>query len=164
MKMNIRRCLLMVALSIVTSGLHAAGGRLFHIARSLNKNIVCYDVQLSGHGLDTKSPINVYWHRNEEQQGLVKPLSAIERKLAYGYKVVKATEKEATVTLTAYGKREIKVSQRGGKWVATISINGKECQLSHIYVKAKGAMSVEYIELHGKTLNGNATQKETIKP
>lgn len=162
MKTIITRSLLLLLLWITTLGTHAAGDRLFRIDRSLNKNIVVYDVQLKGGGLDTKNPINVYWLRNQTQEGLVKELSMIERKLAFGYKVVSASPTEATVTLTACSKRKIKVTKRSGKWVATVTINGKECILDHIYVKSKGSMAVEYIELHGKTLNGGVLQKERM--
>ena len=36
--------------------------RLFHIARSVNRNLVCYDAHLTDNGqLVTDEPINVYW-------------------------------------------------------------------------------------------------------
>ena len=35
--------------------------RLFHIARSVNKNLVCYDVNLENGKLNTKTPLNVFW-------------------------------------------------------------------------------------------------------
>lgn len=162
MKTIINRLLLCLLLCGTALGADAAGDRLFRIERSLNKNIVVYDAQLKGNGLDTKNPINVYWLRNQTQEGLVKELSMIERKLAFGYKVVSASPTEATVTLTACSKRKIKVAKRSGKWTATVTINGKECILDHIYVKSKGSMAVEYIELHGKTLNGGVAQKERM--
>lgn len=43
--------------------------RLFHIARSLNKNLVCYDVNLENGKLNTKSPLNIYWVNREERVG-----------------------------------------------------------------------------------------------
>lgn len=43
--------------------------RLFHIARSINKNLVCYDANLVGGKLDTQKPLNVYWVNREEHMG-----------------------------------------------------------------------------------------------
>lgn len=141
----------------------AGAERLFHIARSLNRNVVCYDVQKAGAGLDTRHPIHVYWINHENHPGRETDISAIERKLAYGYTVKKATAQEATVTLTAYPKRPLRVCRRDGKWMAIITINGHECQLTDIYVKTKTPVTVDYIELHGKNLQGGTPQKETIK-
>lgn len=140
-----------------------AASRLFHISRSVNKNIVCYDVQMKNGALDLEKPIHVYWHNNEDRPGAEDELSAIQRKMAYGYKVKTTGTNEATVVLTAYGKRTIKVCKRSGKWVALININGKECYLSEIYVKCKGPMSVEYVELRGKAVNGGSKQIEKVK-
>ena len=164
MKTAIIRTLLAIVLFATAATAGAAGSRLFHIARSLNRNIVCYDVQLAGGQLDQKRPIHVYWHNNEDHPGRESDISAMERKLAYGYNVKSVSAQEAVVALTAYGKRTIKICKQGGKWVALININGKECQLSHIYVKTKTAVSVDYIELHGKPTAGGPAQKETIRP
>lgn len=140
-----------------------AANRLFHISRSVNKNIVCYDAQLKNGALDVAQPIHVYWHNNEDRPGAEDELSAVQRKMAYGYKVKASGANEATVTLTAYGKRSIKVCKRSGKWVALITINGKECVLNEIYVKCKGALSVDYVELRGKSLSDGAKMTEKVK-
>ena len=62
--------------------------RLFHIARSLNKNLVCYDVNLENGKLNTKVPLNIYWVNREERVGETNELSYFQRKMAYGYKLV----------------------------------------------------------------------------
>ena len=40
--------------------------RLFHIARSLNRNLVCYDANQANGKLDTKEPVKVYWLNREK--------------------------------------------------------------------------------------------------
>lgn len=151
-------------LAFIATAANAAGTRLFKVARSLNHNIVCYDVQLAGNGLNTKAPISVYWINNEKQPGTKKELNAIERRMAYGYKVVSAQATQAQVTLAAYSKRPITVCKQDGKWVALVNINGKECVLTEIYVKTKSAVSVEYLELRGTQVQDGSAQKEKLKP
>lgn len=138
--------------------------RLFHIARSLNKNIVCYDVNTVNGKLDTKNPIHVYWHNNEDKPGVEEELSALQRRLAYGYKVRSTGQNEAYVSLTAYNKRQMRICQQGKTWIAVIKINGQDCRLKELYVKTKGPMSVEYVELRGTPLTGGKQISERIKP
>lgn len=142
----------------------AQAPRLFHISRSLNKNIVCYDARVSKGKLDLKNPIHVYWHNNEDRPGVEEELNALQRKLAYGYKVKSAGNNEACVTLTAYNKRVLRVCQRNGKWVVLVGINGQECRLQELYVKTKGPMSVEYVELRGVAVANGKHETERIKP
>lgn len=164
MKSRLSTLFLTLLLALTATVANAAGTRLFKVTRSLNRNIVCYDVQLTGSNINTKAPVSVYWINNEDHPGTKKDLNAIERKMAFGYKVVSASATQAKVTLAAYPQRPITISKRNGKWVALITINGKECVLTEIYVKSKGAMSVEYLELRGTQTQGGATQKEKLKP
>lgn len=158
------RTLLTTLLLMLSLSASAAGSRLFRISRSLNSNVVCYDVQLVGGMLNQKQPINVYWINNETKPARKKELNAIERKMAFGYKVISASGQTAKVALAASPQRIITVTKRGGTWVALANINGKECVLTEIYVKAKGAMSVDYLELKGKPIAGGTEIKEKLKP
>lgn len=54
--------------------------RLFHIARSLNRNLVCYDANQTNGKLDTKEPIKVYWLNREMEPGKTNGLSFIQKK------------------------------------------------------------------------------------
>lgn len=164
MKTRLSTILLTLILAFTATMANAAGTRLFKVSRSLNRNIVCYDAQFTGNNLNTKVPISVYWINNEDHPGTKKDLNAIERRMAFGYSVVSASATQAKVTLAAYPQRPITICKRNGKWVALISINGKECVLTEIYVKSKGAMSVEYLELRGTQTQGGAAQKEKLKP
>ena len=79
--------------------------RLFHIARSANRNLVCYDVNVESGKLNTKEPLKVYWVDREKHPGRTEPLNYIQRKLAYGYKLVEARDSESVCSLTAYPSR-----------------------------------------------------------
>lgn len=54
--------------------------RLFHIARSLNRNLVCYDANQTNGKLDTKEPIKVYWLNREMEPGKTNGLSFIQKR------------------------------------------------------------------------------------
>ena len=161
-KNRIFRAILLVMLTTLALSAEAAN-RLFHISRSLNANIVCYDANVTGGALNTKEPIHVYWHNNCARPGEEYELTAIQRRMAFGYKVKAASKTEATVALTAYDKRTMKICKRDGKWVALLTINGKECILKEIYVKAKSSISVDWIELRGTAVKGGATMTEKVK-
>lgn len=137
--------------------------RLFHIDRSRNKNIVCYDANLDGDKLNAKKPVVVYWERLAED-GRRESLSFFEKQFAFGCHTIKADETEAIVKLSAYKKREVRVYKHKNKWIATTTINGKECQLTRIQVKSipPKDIKVEYMELCGRTLKGNKEEVERI--
>ena len=157
--------LLLLCFTSATAFCEVPTGRLFQIDRSKNSNIVCYDVNLENNSLDLNNPLDVYWIRHEEG-GVRKDLSFIQRKLAYGYKVVSKGKNEATVKLIAYNKQNLRICKRNSKWVALITIKGKECVLSTIYVKAKptNSLSVEYVELRGKSIADGKMVSDKIFP
>ncbi len=135
--------------------------RLFQFERSKNANYICYDVNLDGERLNMKNPISVYWIRMT-QGGIRKELSFIQRKLAFGYKVVKKGKNEVSVHLTAYDGLLIRICQRKGKWVALVTLDGHEVQLTKMYAKmvTPDSLRVEYVEVTGIDC---ATGKKTSK-
>ncbi|MCR4994697.1 MAG: DUF4833 domain-containing protein [Bacteroidales bacterium] len=139
-------------------------GRLFRFERSTNRNYICYDVRQVNGRLDTKEPIHVYWIRAEED-GSQKELSFVQRKLAFGYKVVKKGGNEAVVHLTAYSKFNIRICQRHGKWIALASINGKEAQLHKLFAQMRSPTSlhVEYVDIFGTGLDTHKPVSERIR-
>jgi len=138
--------------------------RLFHIERSINRNLVCYDVNFSDGALNMKQPLDVYWVNQEERAGEVKGLSAIEKKFAYGYKVVSRGEDTANVTLSAYPGRELTIRKQGEKYICTVMIDGQLAILQKLYVKAKegNSLSVEYVELTGNSIHTGKEVAERV--
>lgn len=136
--------------------------RLFHIARSVNRNLVCYDVRLSDGRLDTKEPMEVYWMNREEHEGQRGGLSFIQRKLAYGYDVVDKGDDSSVVTLTAYPARQLEIVRDGERYVCRTIIGGQQSILRWLYVKASdwNPLAVEYVELHGQVV---ATGEEAVE-
>lgn len=139
--------------------------RLFHIARSLNRNLVCYDANLTdGSKLDAKEPIKVYWLNREKEPGKTNGLSFIQKKMAYGYKVISQTEQNCTVTLTAYPKRELTICREGDRFVCHIMIDNRKAILQSLYVKASpnNPLQVEYVELQGVTIDSDTPVTEKV--
>ena len=139
--------------------------RLFYITRSLNKNLVCYDLNLVNGQLDTEKPLHVYWINREEYPGKKDELNFIQRKMAYGYKLVRKEADQSVVTLTAYPGRELMIRAHAGRYACFVRINGQESILQSLYVKSKPSnpMSVEYVELRGITVDGNQPVSEQVR-
>lgn len=138
-------------------------GHLFRFERSKNSNYICYDVNLNNNMLNTKEPISVYWIRAEEGGGK-RELSFVERKMAFGYKIVKRGKDEVTVRLTAYDKLDIKVCRRSGKWVALCTMNGKNIQINKMYaqLQSPNSLHVEYVDIYGINLATGESIRERI--
>ncbi|MDR1054794.1 MAG: DUF4833 domain-containing protein [Prevotellaceae bacterium] len=138
--------------------------RLFYVERSKNKNIVCYDVKVSGNQLDKSSPVEVYWINREENFGKRKGLLSIQRRLAFGYKVLTKGEFSTGIALNACPDREMKIEQTEGKFQCLMDINKQKAILQKIYVKTKdsNSLKVEYIELTGRVLNSGELISEKI--
>ena len=140
--------------------------RLFHIARSANKNLVCYDINLKNGKMDIQKPLKVYWVNREEHPGEIGELSFFQRKMAYGYKLISSSNKACVCTLTAYSKRKLTITQRGAEYVCLTTINHSEAILQSLYIKASphNPMNVEYVKLFGTSLSTNQPVTEIIKP
>lgn len=139
--------------------------RLFHIARSMNKNLVCYDINLESGKLNSKSPLNVYWVNREERPGETNGLSYFQRKMAYGYKLVSAGDDSAEVTLSAYPAKVLTICRKDGQYICLATIDNQQAKLESLYVKTKSGnpLSVEYVELQGTATATGAKVIERIK-
>ena len=125
--------------------------RLFHISRSVNRNLVCYDVNLVDGKLDEDEPLNVYWVNREERMGEKNGLNFFQRKMAYGYKVVSRSENSYVCSLAAYPDRKLTIAKKGTDYVCYITINNQRSILRTLYVDVspKNPLNVHYVELRG---------------
>jgi len=141
-----------------------SSNRLFHIERSKNKNRVCYDVNLTKGALDLKQPLDVYWINQEERFGEIKGLSGIEKRFAYGYKVISKGDDMCKITLSAYSERELTIRKEKDQYICVIMINNQPCILQKLYVKAKesNSLSVEYVELTGQSIHSGKIETEKV--
>lgn len=139
--------------------------RLFYIARSANRNLVCYDVNQENGKLNTQTPLNVYWVNREEHPGKTNGLSYFQRKMAYGYKLISQGDDSSEVTLSAYPAKKLTICKRDSKYVCLVTIDNQQAILQSLYVKAKpgNPLSVEYVELQGVTTDTGIKVTERVK-
>ena len=141
--------------------------RLFHIERSKNKNIVCYDMNMDKTGKpDDKKPLSVYWINREEHPGQHGELSYIQEKLAYGYTVAGKQNGVIIIELNAVKNRKITLERNKQKYICRMEINRKPAELTMIYVKTKSpnSLQVEYVDIHGLDLSTGTSVTERYIP
>lgn len=133
---------------------------LFYLQRNLNENTIVYDLNCMANGqVNPKEPIHVYWLRyNSTQSAVERELKWVERKFAYGYNSKKAPSGDGyLVELVAYDERKIHLKKNGsGKYKPFMEINGKNCELTKIYVYADNSEwwpEVIHVDIYGKDLH-----------
>lgn len=138
--------------------------RLFHIERSKNRNLVCYDINLKDGMLNMKNPLEVYWINREDEPGLRKGLNFVQEKFAYGYKVTSKGDNTCEITLKAYPGKTLTLQNLNGKYVCTLSIDNQKAVLKKLYVKAKDndSLKVEYVELFGELPHTGTSVSEKV--
>jgi len=138
--------------SAVQAGGPVQGDRLFRITRNKNDNIVCYDVRHKSGRLDKENPVSVYWVIPSKKDKL-EDLNFLERTKAYGISVVKAFGQDSVDVMLKAGKKPIRVTVRGGHWVALATLDSREVAIDSVYVMAdeSGTMpTVHWVEVMGR--------------
>lgn len=87
---------------------------LFVIDRSLNRNQVVYELNLSDANGMAENPVRVYWVLHEDN-GRVEELSSLEQGFVYGVSIRKQEAEELRFVLKALPKKEIVVLRRKGE-------------------------------------------------
>jgi len=148
-------------------GTYRTEKRLFHIERSKNKNIVCYDLHANATDApDEKKPLSVYWINREERPGQYGKLSYIQEKLAYGYTVKGKQNGKIVIELNAAKNRKITLEHNGQEYFCLIDINRQPSVLQMIYIKTKtgNSLQVEYVDIQGLDLATGAPVTERFTP
>ena len=136
---------------------------LFFIQRNLNTNTIVYDLDRVDGQVRKGHPIDAYWLRYGAE-GAKKDLSWLQAVLAYGY-TSKKIEDSYRIKLKAYNDRYINLRSQDGKWLALMTINGKEVQLNNIYVYADESgifPDVKYVDIYGTDVTSGQVIKERI--
>ena len=109
-------------------------------------------------------PLNVYWVNREKHPG--KPMASyIQRKMAYGYKLISASDNACVCSLTAYPSRQLTITKRDSRYVCYITINNQQAILQSLYVKAssKNPFKRQYVELQGISVATNQPVTERVR-
>ena len=162
MKQTILCTLLCSLFCLTAKGVTIPRDHVFIFERSTNSNYVCYDVNLEKGQLSQKEPLKAYWVLGGETR--IENLTFLERKVAFGVKVVSTKESEAVVHLTAYKALHIRVCKREGKWVGIVNLNGHDIVLQKMFAQMKPPINAkcEYVEIFGTDLKTGEKRKERI--
>ena len=142
-------------------------GMVFYLQRSGNGNTVVYTAsQLADGAIDPDHPVDIFW-RWYNRGGDKRPLSFMERQLAFGVKLTPLKDQPGkyTARLNAYPKLPVLVEPTAdGKVRAIMTIDGEPAQLVCIYVGWRQQLGiipeVLYVDFFGRTLDGG---KKVVK-
>ena len=156
--------LLLLAPCTLTFAIDIPKEHVFVFERSTNANYVCYDINLKDGAFCQKEPLKAYWVLGGGKR--IEGLTFLDRKMAFGIKVISSTKDEASVHMTAYKDLSIRICKRKGKWVGIIKVNGHEIVLQKMFAQMKPHFSVkcEYIEIIGTDAETGEKRCERLLP
>lgn len=152
---------------------------VFYISKSDDKNRVDYGIRLDERCAPTRDEaVFQYWrHFEPPENGTKTHMLGTFEYIPYGISEQRSIRKIPSggihiMRLRQFGKTPIAIvttKQADGKCTsqARSLINGKEAELSYIYVKlGKGGLvpSVDYVDVHGKDLETGAELTQRMKP
>ena len=111
-----------------------------------------------------RSPLKSYWVLGEETR--IEELTFLDRKMAFGIKVISSNENEAKVHMTAYKDLVIRICKHKGKWVGIVKLNGHELILSKMFAQMKQSIypKCEYVDIFGTDIKTGEKRRERITP
>lgn len=142
--------------------------RLFFIQHNENKNTFVYDAVFSSKGiLDEINPVDIYrilYANNGEK----KPLTSIQKKLAYGLDIQKLDKNTYQLTLVSFPKQKmiLKLDDQKNPIVQT-AVNNKLITLNRVFLKQKKgtaglSVKLEHILFYGKDKNGKSIHEKIV--
>jgi len=129
--------------------------QLFYLQRDPDANTVIYKLNIKNGIVDDKNPVDIFWIRYAED-GKIKPLSAIQRKLAYGVKSRMIAKDKHELKLVSYPDFPLYLMKnyRDNQYRVYANINNQQIILDQVFVRIDGGSfyipNVIYIELRGK--------------
>ena len=140
--------------------------RLFHIEKSKNPNIICYDANLDEDGkFDMQNPVDGYWVLRANKNGKMEDLNEWDRK-SYGFTTT-YNEKNNSFDFSLKSiDRKMTILMVDGKPKLKILINNMDAYLEKIYIQSKEnalkAPKMVFYTLYGKTAYTNEPIEEKV--
>ena len=139
---------------------------LFYIQHSENKNTFVYDAIFANQGvLNDSDPVDIYRILYAEN-GEKKPLTSIQKKLAYGLNVKKVEKNVYELTLVSYPNQKLILKLNSShKPVVQTTVNNKLMTLNRVFLKQKKgttgiSVKLDYMMFYGKDKNGKSVQEK----
>lgn len=142
---------------------------LFKIERSKDNNQIFYAVNTTASGeLDDENPIKVYWKRNTEG-GIIKPLTWIQQKYAYGLKFLKINEELATFRFVSYKKLFFTLKKtKENQFEVYTKCNNQLLKMDRIFIKLDGGSfwfpNITAVEIYAQNVRTGEDVIEIITP
>lgn len=138
---------------------------IFYIQHNKSKNTYTYQPNYSNIGkLDEKNPL-IIKRQLFEKNGEIKPLTAIQKRYAYGIKSSKIDKNNFDIRLVSYPRQKLllKVDENHEPYIETV-INGKTIIVKRLFIKQKEGTSglntkIDYIIFEGVDNNKNQIQE-----
>lgn len=145
-----------------------SANRLFYIQHNENKNTFVYDAIFSSKGiLDELNPVDIYRILYAEN-GEKKPLTSIQKKLAYGLDIQKIDKNVYQLTLVSFPKQKLILKLDADKNpIVQTTINDKLITLNRVFLKQKKgtaglSVKLEHILFYGKDKNGKSIHEKIV--
>lgn len=143
--------------------------KLFKIERSKDANQIFYDVHIENEEiLNTDTPINIYWVKKSDGNK-IKPLTWIQKKLAYGLEYSFKNDSLAQFHFVSYDKKDFFLKKDiDHKFKVFTKINNHFVIVKRIYIHITGGTfwvpKIPKIELYAYDKILNKEVIEVIKP
>jgi hypothetical protein len=141
--------------------------RLFYIQHSNNHNTYVYDANVEGEGIDATQPIDEY-RILYAKNGETKPLSRLQRKMAYGMKLLESEPNLFTLRLVSTDKITFYLNYDENERARIyVTVNGRKIYLDRMFIKLKDGflgfnVKVEYVLFYGEDCNSDQQVMEKI--
>ncbi|MGY0392220.1 DUF4833 domain-containing protein [Bizionia sp. KMM 8389] len=129
--------------------------RLFYIQHSNNFNTYIYDSNWTNNTLNLENPITAY-RKIYTENGIERPLTSLQKKLAYGIEITQKKPHLITFTLAASGELNFYLEYNNNKTEAKVYtiINNQKMYLNRMFVQLKTGFfannaKAEYVLFYG---------------
>ena len=144
---------------------------LFIINRSRDANEIWYSINSDQNGqINDEKPIQAFWVKKEKNDR-IEPLTWIQKKYAYGVKVLGADLKNVDkwkFQFVSYSKRSFILKKKDGQYKVFTTSNGKEIEVTRIFVQIDGGSfwvpTISYVKLIGVCPQTHKVVTEIITP
>ncbi|MGX9984948.1 DUF4833 domain-containing protein [Soonwooa purpurea] len=140
--------------------------QLFYIQHSDNRNTFVYDAIIIGKNISDTNPINIYRILYEENAE-IKPLTSIQKSLAYGINFKKMDDNYFEFSLK--GQKNLKLYlafNNQQKPAVFLTVNGNKIYLEKMFIQLKNSglkPSADYILVTGKDFETGKSVTEKLK-
>lgn len=141
---------------------------MFRIARNRDANEIWYAANFNVNGTpDKDSPVDVFWLK-KTAQNKTEPLTWIQRRLAYGVKVLKNNPAKVEFQFVSYPHRTFEMRKYNNRYKVFTTSNKQEVIVERIFINISGGTfmlpKISKVELYGiDPTTGNKTL-EIIRP